>query len=67
MNYEIKDNFLPKENLDILKKEIFSNYFPWYFQDEVNIHHKNHEEDLVFLSLDVITAASNKLSNLCAA
>lgn len=48
MNYEIKDNFLPKENLDILKKEIFSNYFPWYFQDEVNIHHKNHEEDLSY-------------------
>ena len=48
MNYEIKDNFLPKENLDILKKEIFSNYFPWYFQDEINIHHKNHEEDLSY-------------------
>jgi hypothetical protein len=48
MDYEIKNNFLPKENLDMLKKEIFSNYFPWYFQDEVNIHHKNHEEDLSY-------------------
>jgi len=48
MKYEIKDNFLPQENLNILKKEIFSSYFPWYFQEKINIHHKNNQKDLSY-------------------
>ena len=48
MKYEIKDNFLPQENLNILKNEIFSSYFPWYFQEKINIHHKNNQKDLSY-------------------
>jgi len=48
MDYEVKDNFLPKENLNILKKEIFNSYFPWYFQEKININHKNDEKDLSY-------------------
>jgi len=48
MNYEIKDNFLPQENLNILKKEIFNSYFPWYFQEKININHKNDQKDLSY-------------------
>jgi len=48
MKYEIKDNFLPQENFNNLKNEIFSPYFPWYFQEKINIHHKNDQKDLSY-------------------
>tara|TARA_R100001079_G_C4358383_1_gene113975 strand:+ start:50 stop:532 length:483 start_codon:yes stop_codon:yes gene_type:complete len=32
---KVIDNFLPKENFDVLKKLIFSKEFPWFFQDQV--------------------------------
>ena len=34
---KIIDNFLEKEKFDTLKKNIFSQTFPWYFNDSKSI------------------------------
>ena len=46
MDYKVQDNFLPKENLENVKKEFFNNYFPWYFQEKINVNHK--DDDLSY-------------------
>jgi len=37
MKYEIKDNFLPKENFNIIKNLIFDPRFNWFYKPDVNI------------------------------
>ena len=46
MDYKVQDNFLPKENLKVLQNEFFNNYFPWYFQEKINVNHK--DDDLSY-------------------
>ena len=36
MEYKIIDNFLEKEKFDSLTKIVFSEYFPYYFQENIN-------------------------------
>ena len=42
----VKDNFLPSNEYEILKKEILGDYFPWYFHDTVATN--NDKEPLDF-------------------
>ena len=37
----VKDNFLPSNEYEILKKEILGDYFPWYFHDTVATNNDN--------------------------
>jgi hypothetical protein len=37
MKYEIIDNFLPKENFNIIKNLIFGPRFNWFYRPDVNI------------------------------
>jgi hypothetical protein len=36
MEYKIIDNFLPKENFDIIKNLLFSTNFNWFYKPDVN-------------------------------
>jgi|APSaa5957512535_1039671.scaffolds.fasta_scaffold115156_2 hypothetical protein len=42
MEVEIKDDYLPLEYFEYLKREVSSSYFPWFFNDFVN--YENNEE-----------------------
>ena len=37
MKYKIIDNFLPKENFNIIKNLLFSSNFNWFFKSDINI------------------------------
>jgi len=43
MNYKIIPNFLEKENLEILKKNLFSEDLPWYYKENLTLPKKDNE------------------------
>ena len=50
MNYKIIDNFLPEENLNILKKTIFNTNFNWFYQKGVNVAEEESKDMLFYFT-----------------
>ncbi len=44
MSYKVIDNFLEKEEFLKLKEFVKSDYFPWFFQNEINNNHINRDD-----------------------
>ena len=48
---KVIDNFLLEENFNALTKLIFSDYFPWYFQNEIAFAKESNEKNGCFTHL----------------
>ena len=47
----IKDNFLPKENLSNLKNLVFSEEFPWFFQKSITSDKQTSDNEYYFVHI----------------
>jgi len=61
MNYKVIDNFLPKEDFNILKNEIFSDKFEWYHIED--IANKGQKVENFFYQVHLVYKQSKPNSN----
>jgi len=47
LKYKIIDNFLPKDNFNLIKETVFSNNFNWFYHSDVNFTGV-HSPDMLF-------------------
>ena len=46
INFKIIDNFLSKEDFDIIKNTIYSKHFPWFYFPNITWADKNSENNI---------------------
>ena len=47
MEYRVIDNFLPKENFELIKKTVLGDNFNWFYHPHINYPNQN-KEDMLF-------------------
>lgn len=62
LKYEIIDNFLPKDNFNLIKKTIFGNNFNWFYTPEIN--HKGIESSNMLFYFTHLFYAYNKPTSM---